>query len=133
MASVLGIIPPHPVPNARKTLPCIELGERLCHTFEIFRRVLPESHLSMDQFILLSLSLAEGDELQIGHCTHCHAALLLDRLSAGSRLCPSCKKASVKPIVLNVANEPSTVVEQNEHTGMQDEAHVAFQQTLFES
>jgi hypothetical protein len=95
VAYVLGVIPPRPVPNARKTLPGVELGERLCHAFEIFRRVVPESHLSIDQFILLALSLALGDELEVGHCDHCHAALLLDPLSASPRRGPSCRKTSL--------------------------------------
>ena len=82
VARVVGVIPPHPVPNARKTLPGVDLGKRLCDVFDIFRWFVPVPQLSMDQFILLTLSLAQGDELEVGHCDHCRAALLRDLLRA---------------------------------------------------
>jgi hypothetical protein len=91
LACVLGAVPPRPVPHARKVLPSVELGEKLCQAFEIFRRVVPESRFSIDHFILLALSLAEGEELEVGHCNHCQAVLLLDRLSTRPRQCQSCK------------------------------------------
>lgn len=94
VARVVGVIPPHPVPNARKTLPGVDLGERLCHVYEMFRWFVPISQLSMDQFILLALSLAQGDELKVGRCDECGAAMLLDLLSTNPRRCPWCRRLS---------------------------------------
>jgi hypothetical protein len=92
LVRALRLIPDEPVPNARKTLPSVELGERLCHAFELYKLVVPTAKLSMDQLILLVLTLAEGAELEVGHCSRCHAALLLDRLGGGRRLCETCKR-----------------------------------------
>lgn len=92
LVRVLRLIPDEPVANARKTLPSVELGERLCHAFELYKLVVPTAKLSMDQLILLVFTLAEGEELEVGHCNRCHAALLLDRLGGGRRLCETCKR-----------------------------------------
>ena len=91
LASVLGIIPRRPLPNARNALPGVELGERLCHAFELFQRMVPDGQLTMDQVILLTLTLAQGEELDVVRCPGCHAALLIDPLSVGSRQCHVCK------------------------------------------
>jgi hypothetical protein len=92
LAYALSVIPPERIPNARRNLPGIEAGERLCHAFELYRRIVPQSHVSLDQLILLVGALAEGTDLAVGHCGQCHGALLLDPLSNTRRLCPTCKK-----------------------------------------
>lgn len=92
LACVLGLVPPKATPNARRTLPSLSTGERLCHTFELFRQIVPQSHLSLEQLILLVTALAERLDLEMGHCTSCHAALLVDRLGTGRRLCLWCKQ-----------------------------------------
>ena len=98
LACALEVIPPEPHPNARKTLPSVERGERLCHTFELFQIVVRASRLTMDQLILLVLTLAEGKELEVGLCSHCRAAVLFDRLGASPRMCEPCRKSgSVEP------------------------------------
>jgi hypothetical protein len=95
LARVLEIIPKAPVRNARRNLPNLDLGERMCHVFELYQHIVPESTFTMDQFILLVITLAEADDLEIGHCTNCHGALLLDRLGHSRRLCPHCRQGSL--------------------------------------
>jgi hypothetical protein len=92
LAYALSVIPRERIPDARRNLPGIEAGERLCHAFELYRRIVPQSHVSLDQVILVVIALADGTDLTVGHCGQCHGALLLDRLSHTRRLCPTCKK-----------------------------------------
>jgi hypothetical protein len=131
LACVLGVIPSRPIPNARKALPSVELGERLCHAYEIFRRVVPESHFTIDQFILLALSLAQGDELEVGHCSHCRAALLLDPLSASSRECTACKKSALNPTTWALRDEFGSKGVESESTVPDSEGAEGYQRPLF--
>jgi len=102
VATVLGVIPAHPVPDPERSLPGIERGEKLCQTFELFKRLVPESNISMDQFTLLVLRLAKGEDLQVVHCLACHAALLVDPLSNKPRQCIRCCNAPVEPTEMKV-------------------------------
>lgn len=90
----LRVIPRQPIPNARRVLPSVDVGERLVAAFELYRRIVPSAKVAMDQFILLVITLAEGAELEVSHCGQCHGALLLDRLGIGRRVCPSCKTST---------------------------------------
>jgi len=74
-------------------LPGLDAGERLCKTFEVYRRVVPGSNFTMDQFILLTLSLAEGIEVELGQCAHCHGSLRSDRRPNERPLCLWCREA----------------------------------------
>ena len=93
LGCLLGVIPRKPIPDARHKLPGIETGERLCDVFELYRRIVPGSHFTMDQFILLTLALSEGVDLQLAQCTHCHGALLVDQMAADNSMCWWCRQA----------------------------------------
>ena len=90
---LLGAIPFRVNPDARRTLPSVEAGERLCKALEIYRRIVPSSTFTMDQFILVTVSLAEGTEVELRHCSHCHGSLLLDKRPNERALCPWCRDA----------------------------------------
>src|SRR6185312_15261359 len=91
LACLLGAIPVRPLPNARRDLPSVDAGERLCHGFELYKQIIPGATLSVDQFILLAITLAQGDDLELVYCVSCHAALLADPLSIAPRICFSCR------------------------------------------
>jgi hypothetical protein len=93
LAYLLKVIPMRPHPDARRMLPSLETGERLCKTFELYGRIVPNSHFTMDQFILLALSLAEGIEVELRYCAHCHGSLLLDKRPTERPICPWCREA----------------------------------------
>lgn len=80
------------VPHKRRDRGGLETGEGWCRVFEFYRLMVPQSQFSMDQFIRLVMLLAAADELEVGHCSACHGALLLDRLGADSRVCPTCRE-----------------------------------------
>jgi hypothetical protein len=65
-------------------------GERLLAAFEIFREVIPQARLTLEQLVFLVLVVAEGKSCRIDHCTRCHATILIDRLGAPRVLCGFC-------------------------------------------
>jgi hypothetical protein len=96
LAHVVGLIPAQPLANAQRALPTVSNGEKVCHVFELFRHVVPQARFTIDQFILLVTALAEGVDFEMGHCTECHAALLIDRYGATRRLCLWCRRHADK-------------------------------------
>jgi hypothetical protein len=85
------LIPPESVQNARRKLPSVELGEKLCKAFELFRVIVPGCAMTMDRLILLTLALAER-QLTVRLCRECHAAILCDPIDLPRELCLSCQR-----------------------------------------
>ena len=89
LARIWKLVPANAMRNARKVLPGLEWGESLCEAFEFFHAVVPHGALTMDQFILLTLALAEG-KLAVAHCAQCQAAILIDPLEVQLLRCRMC-------------------------------------------
>jgi hypothetical protein len=89
-----GVIPAKPLANARRELPSVPCGERLCYAFELYRAIVPQAQLNIEQLILLVTILAQGEELETGHCAECGGAVLVDKLGASRRLCTHCRHAT---------------------------------------
>jgi hypothetical protein len=94
LAYSLGIIPPAATTHSSAERCDLESRERWVDTFELFHKIAPRSTFKMDQFITLVNALAEGEDIQLGHCRSCHGALLVDPLGLRRRLCPACEKDS---------------------------------------
>jgi hypothetical protein len=92
LARVFEVVPPKPAPNAWRDRANVEAGERLCAVFELYQQIVPQSRFTMDQFIRLAIALTEGGYLEMGHCTTCHGALLVERLVPSRRLCLACQQ-----------------------------------------
>lgn len=92
LCRVLGVIPEQPVANARKQLPSIANGERLCFALELFREVVPTARLSFEQAVLLVFALAEGKRWSVDHCTSCRALILMDQWCLHRRECVHCQR-----------------------------------------
>ena len=130
LACASGAIFPTPTPHARRDPPGVEAVERLCHVFELYRKIVPQSHFTMDQFIRLMIALSEGEDLQISHCRNCHGALLVDRLGASRRLCPACKQDSLqKPADTGEVTRPPS--DATLDYARDAESPAAYQQPLF--
>jgi hypothetical protein len=118
-----GVIPGERCPDARTRLPGIERGERLCDALELFRQMVPETRITLEQVVLLVFTLAEGQGWTLGVCASCHATILIDRLALSRRLCAHCEpRAGADRFEVQ---EPMLTLER-EHT---DASFV--QQTLF--
>lgn len=92
LCRVLGVVPDQPVAEARKRLPSITNGERLCFALELLREVVPAARLSFEQAVLLVYALAEGERWNLDHCTSCRALILVDRLCLQRRVCVHCQR-----------------------------------------
>lgn len=90
LCRVLHVFPERTDPNAHVTIPGLVRGERLLVAFEIFREVIPQARLTLEQLVFLVLVVAEGKSCRIDHCTRCHATILIDRLGAARVLCGFC-------------------------------------------
>jgi hypothetical protein len=97
LARAFGLIPAEPSSHSAAQSPDLETGERYVDAFDLFRKVAPQSTLKMDQFITLVQALAEGEELQLGHCLNCHGTLVIDPLGLTRRICPACEGDSGTP------------------------------------
>jgi hypothetical protein len=85
------VIPAERCPDARKRLPGIERGERLCDALELFRQMVPDTRITLEQVVLLVFTLAEGEGWTLGVCASCHCLILIDRLALSRRLCEYCE------------------------------------------
>jgi hypothetical protein len=130
LACVLGVVPESPIRNAKKTLPSVESGERLCHAYELYRQIVPEARLTMDQLIILVIALSEQEDLEIAHCRNCNGALLVDRLGASRRLCLACRQVAGQPSV-NAAIHLEGIADASSEDSDDPEPPAAYQQPLF--
>jgi hypothetical protein len=91
LCRVLQVLPERAIPSARKDLPNPLRAERLLKAFELFREAVPQARLTLEQLVLVVLTLAEGNSWVIDNCTRCHATILIDKLGvAPRRLCTHC-------------------------------------------
>ncbi|MGH8254607.1 MAG: hypothetical protein ACRET0_00125 [Steroidobacteraceae bacterium] len=90
LCSLLEVIPPQPMPNARRELPNLPRGELLCRAYEMFTEMVGESDLTLEHAALLVTAIAQGTQLRIGHCVHCGGAIVFDPGELGRRACRHC-------------------------------------------
>jgi hypothetical protein len=76
--------------NTARTLPGLESGERLCEAFEIYREWAPDSDLDFEQAILLLMGAVRGEQIELGICRHCSAALLIGKVGQHRDDCIHC-------------------------------------------
>jgi hypothetical protein len=104
----LDVLPSGPCLDPRRTLPGLARGERLCDAFELFQHIIPLPRLTLDQWVLLVLTVADGETWRIEGCTNCQATILTDRLGVWRRLCAGCQpRPTSRP---DVAGEQSPAI-----------------------
>ena len=106
LAQRLGVLPVGPVKSAGKSLPGLALGERLCWLYELYREWVPDATLTMEQFLLLVLELAEQKTLFLSHCDTCGGFLVIDKLETRHRECAACALAGRSPQVQICCRNP---------------------------
>jgi hypothetical protein len=72
----------------------LEVGEALCYGYNVYRRMVPNGHLTFEQFIVLVTALAVREDWALERCTACETYLLIDPLSLSRRLCGPCLNPS---------------------------------------
>jgi hypothetical protein len=90
LCDLLGVLR-HLNAGAKRGVMTLELGEQLCYAYEALQAAFPHLNIEFEHLVLLACGLAEGTMLQLGHCTACGAALLIDKLEVRPAICrPSC-------------------------------------------
>jgi len=87
---LLGALPLTAAPELARSLPCLARGELLCQAYDTYRGLIPEGLISFEHAVFLLTTLVRGDELVLGACRDCGAALIVDRWSLRAPRCPLC-------------------------------------------
>jgi hypothetical protein len=90
LLSLYGVLPPQAVIDARRQMPGIIRGSLLCRAYEAFRILLPDTAISFEHTVFLTIALARGDELQLARCEECAAVNVVDRLALRVPRCSCC-------------------------------------------
>lgn len=96
-AQRLGMLPAGPVKSARKLIPGLALGERLCWLYEVYREWVPDATLTMERFLLLVLELAQQKTLSLSRCDNCNGFWVIDKFETRYRQCCACAAAGRSP------------------------------------
>jgi hypothetical protein len=99
------MLPAGPVKSARKSIPGLVLGERLCWVYEIYCEWVPDATLTMERFLSLVFELVEQETLFLSRCDLCGGVWVIDKLETRHRQCSACTAASRRqdskaPIIL---------------------------------
>jgi hypothetical protein len=93
MCYMLGALPPVQIPDAHRSLPCMQRGEALCEAFETYRWVLPTGRISFEHAVFLVMALARGDEIRAIACADCTVLIVVDRFASMARRCAGCESS----------------------------------------
>ena len=85
-------LPRHLVNAPRKSQLTLELGERLCPTYEAFCACFPECTLDFERVVNLIVALAKDELIGLEPCESCGATVLIDRLAGRKPVCESCEQ-----------------------------------------
>ena len=111
LCRLLGALPAGQTPELARSLPGLARGELLCQAYEAYRGLIPEALISFEHAVFLLTALVRGDELVLGGCRDCGAALIVDRWSLRAPRCPLCAadhaQAAGAPSALPAAAEDS--------------------------
>ena len=83
-------IPLEQAPPLLSNVTLLELGERLCETYEAYRACCPETTVQLEELVALRNSLVKGDVIRLGKCRTCKCLILIDRFD-GNRKCWNCE------------------------------------------
>ena len=86
----IGVLPAKQLSNSKRELPSLTTGERLCYAFELYRQMVPKPLITLDQLVLLVMTLAERIEVALSHCDSCDGAILVMLLQKPIRTCSRC-------------------------------------------
>ena len=76
--------------SCARSLACLARAELLCQAYEIYRGLIRQPLISFEHAVFLLTTLARGDELLLGACRDCGAALIVDRWSLRAPRCGLC-------------------------------------------
>jgi hypothetical protein len=104
--------------GAAKAVASLENGEKLCEAFEVYREWEPQMKLEFEQAVLLMTGAVRAEKIELGYCSNCHRALLIDKLGRARSKCPRCRttRSRATASARKQGDEP-VVQEQNDTEG----------------
>lgn len=75
----------------------IELGERICEAYEVYREWLPESDLKFEEAMLLIRGAVSATSIELLECHSCTRPILVDKLGDARDTCPRCRRNPAAP------------------------------------
>lgn len=94
---IYGLLPlASPAGLPRRKLLTLELGERLCDTYETYRACFPRSELEIEELLSFVLGIAENEVIALGRCTSCSGTVLVDRLAPHRPTCAHCQGSNAE-------------------------------------
>lgn len=87
---LLEVLPTRVLDDPRRELPCVTRGERLCEAYEMYRRLVPETPITLEHLVLLVMTVSQGKEFEVTHCAACRAVIVLDRGGRRRGTCTHC-------------------------------------------
>lgn len=77
----------------RRKLLTLELGVRLCDTYEAYRGRRPRCELEIGELLTFVLGIAQNEVVGLGRCTFCSGTVIIDRLAPQRLTCAHCQRA----------------------------------------
>jgi hypothetical protein len=100
-------------------------AERLCRTFALYQRLVPNGHLTLEHLMVLVISLGSTENWALERCNRCDSFLLTDPLSLGDRLCSDCREPN------RVATQGTEPAVEDALIATHEPAKTGFQHSLF--
>lgn len=93
LCRVLEVLPnPGTMSKADGSVQSVLVAERLCRAYTVYRKLVPNAHLTLEHLMVLVISLASGENWALERCSRCDSFLLTDPLSLEDRLCSDCRE-----------------------------------------
>ncbi len=89
----LDVIPKAPIPDAARRVPNVTRGLALCNAYEAYRVLIPAAQITFEYAALLTVGLAEAEELALAICSRCSVLLVIDPLASRRDQCMYCNPA----------------------------------------
>jgi hypothetical protein len=90
LIGALPALPGLPGSEITQRLPGLNRGELLCQGYDSYRALVPAPVISFEHAVFLLTALARGEELVIGDCRDCGAALVTERWTVRAPRCSVC-------------------------------------------
>src|SRR5262249_39588989 len=126
LCQALGVVPTKPIEGGAKDWRGLASGERACYAYELYRHVVPDSSVTLEQLLALIGALAKADGNRLQGCLDCDAAILVDLLGMQRRLCAHCRNERARR-----SNHPMSVDAPGEALSTQEGGNPWSQGDLF--
>jgi hypothetical protein len=94
ICQIVGATTPRSGEEAALRLPSLECGELMCEALEAYKEWEPGARLEFEHAVLLAGGVVHGKAVELGHCSDCRSAVLIDRMGAHHARCGLCKRPS---------------------------------------